>query len=188
MPGDDLLGAVDLLEQHDTRQHVGPGQLAEAEYQVSPFADFVRMAIGSTQQESHIAHTVILPAAQPVGELLAGQVLAAFITHHHTRTFGQGGQQGRTFAGLCGGFGFKFFEGEGPGQAARIFSAQIGYRAAGAAYGQSRDTHVRSGVSALFAVDMLGRPQLLELVERTHFGAEQMDDDVAGIEQNPVAL
>ncbi len=31
-------------------------------------------------------------------------------------------------------------------------------------------------------------PHLLDVVEGTHFGAEQMDDDAAGVDQHPVAL
>ena len=100
MAGDDLLGAVDLFQQHGAHHHVWPGHGAEGDDAPRPLDDTVVQPLGAADHEGELGHAFVSPHAQKLREILAGNFLTTRFEGHHDGAGGTGGFQQPGFAAL----------------------------------------------------------------------------------------
>lgn len=75
----DGLGAVDLLQQQHTDQHMGPGHGAEGEEKVRPFPDRGCEPIGTADDEDNLAIALIGERVEAARKIPAAERLAALV-------------------------------------------------------------------------------------------------------------
>ena len=61
MPGDDLLGTVELLGEHCAGQQVRPGHGAERQRQAASPQQILAMPVGTADQEGELGHALVAP-------------------------------------------------------------------------------------------------------------------------------
>ena len=81
LAGDDRQPPVNLLEQQDPYQPVGPGHGTEALAAGWRGRVSRGMAVGTADDEGHVLRPAIEVAAQEIGKGFAGHGLAAFVKH-----------------------------------------------------------------------------------------------------------
>jgi len=82
MPGQDGESPVQLLRKHGPRQEMRPGKPAEPQQQVGCGAGPGIMAIGWTQQEPHLANSLVAPPPQLLGKGLRRKRLSPLVKRH----------------------------------------------------------------------------------------------------------
>ena len=92
MASHDLLGAVNLFEQHDADHHVRPCLLPETEHHVGFVADLIREAHRAADQEGDAAGACVLNFLDGLREIEAAEAIAAFIEHDDEGVFIQLGE------------------------------------------------------------------------------------------------
>lgn len=189
--GENGAGAIELFCQHDADQLVRPDRWPEGQDQVRLRQNRTIMAVRAADTEYGFTPPVIAPATDLVGQGPGGQRLAALIQKDEDSTGRQGLGQGAAF------IGFRF-------QGA-IVDLELGRRAKAdrtAGRGGTREIIIHQfalGAGTDPAVRCQGefqlagrrfrihRPHLLQIVEAADFRAEQVHDNITGIDQHPVA-
>lgn len=196
MPGGDGGGAVELFGEHGADQHVGPGRLAEGNQQVGAAAQILAVAVRPADQEPGTAHTIVAPVAEQSGKILAREGFAALVEDHDAVIRGDAGREQARFVGARLAASLDLLDRErakADGAACTVETAGIvvdqrrfgaGFDAPDRRYDQphlGRDGHRCRSIA-------LGQPHAFEVVELAHLGPEDMHDDVARVDQRPVAL
>ena len=154
----------------------------------------------AADQESKVLNATIAPHLKPVREFPAGELITRFVKRNHSSRLWQG--PGKRLSFIPQSLDCRrptaiadFSQLDRPSQPFQIVVEQ-GFRGARfeAAYGGDRYVHRAIGRVSLRGPsdgNLLGReidrPHFLEAVEFAYFGPEQMDDDIAGIDQHPIA-
>ena len=170
--------AEQLLGEHRPRQQVRPGSAAEGEQQVGLRPPIVAMAVGGPDQEPRLAFSTVAPAFELRREFGRRQRLARVRRARSTRCCG--GSAGMvpprsgsslTFVGQL--IRFKY----------RSTSSASGDRPILPRATMCSSTYWRGARRRLFVAE---RPHSFQIVKISHFGTEQMDDHVVGVDQHPV--
>ena len=69
--GEDLLGAVELFQQHCADEKVGPGHRTQGENCIGLVENRFAQPFGAADREGDGSGTAITPGGEPVGELTA---------------------------------------------------------------------------------------------------------------------
>ena len=64
--GEDLLGAVKLLQQHAARQKMRPGHRAKRQCRVGALEDFDAESICTADRKGKFGHTLVAPCREPL--------------------------------------------------------------------------------------------------------------------------
>src|SRR5580658_5566902 len=129
MAGENLLRAVELLEQHGPGEEMGPGHDAERQQEMRLLANRVGEPLGAADEKSEIADAAVSPALYALGEAFARQRLAARIERHEGGSRRRRREQQRAFALLDLVRGKRTFlldvaEAERPGDSLGIISRE----------------------------------------------------------------
>ncbi len=129
MAGEDLLGTVELLEQHPAREQMRPGDAAEGDREISTGAGYLVEPVGAAQEKGEIGDARVAPGADAPGEPLARDQLAALVEGDHPRSRRQGRKQRRALARLALGGGQALFdvdllEGERPFEPSGVMAVE----------------------------------------------------------------
>ena len=180
MPGQDRRRPVELFHQHCAGEEVRPRHRAHRQQKIGPTTLFVRVPVRGTEHEARLAHTLVAPATKNGGKLLRRQVPASFVQQDDAA----GGQR---IAEAPAGFG-QFTQLDRPGQASFIARNEFGLgRSSDLAAGHDVEKHgLRSRAPGRGYLLVPEAPHPLEIVKAAHLGAKEVDDDVAGIDQDPV--
>ena len=84
MSGQDRKGPINLLQQHDSYELMGPGRSPEGEAQVRLLAQHLSKAFGTADDEKNVGASGIVPGTQPARESLAGNIVAASVKRRLT--------------------------------------------------------------------------------------------------------
>jgi len=198
MPGEDRHRPIDLLGRHASGELVRPGHGAEGEHGIS-FRKEIRIEpVRPADDKGQERHALIAAAGEIGGEFGARDVPAGFVT-------GDDSRRGAKQAADCLGFfalavlrtacpallDLALFDGgetqAAPGRrgAVEIALRQVALRA-GLCPSDRDEKKTHSADVAL--ARPISAPHLFEIVELPHFGTEQMDDDIAGVHQHPIAM
>ena len=79
MAGENLLGAVKLLQQQAARQKMRPGHRAKRQCRVGAVEDFATEAIGAADRKGEFCYTPAAPCGEPVGKTAARPHGAALV-------------------------------------------------------------------------------------------------------------
>src|SRR5262245_4677661 len=79
MAGQDGDGAIDLLQEHDPRQLMGPSCGAEGETEIGLLAEVRRHSVGAADEEGRRWPPLIAPALQLLAERRRSEIVAALI-------------------------------------------------------------------------------------------------------------
>jgi len=196
--GEDLLRAIKLLNEHAPDEKMRPGHGAERELQGRLLAHRRGQAVGAADEEGDIADAIAPPALKPLGERVAGQDGAVFVERDDHRARRHRGEQECAFAL----FQFRrrelspllhLADRERPSEALGIVSNEVGMRSRlEAADRHHVEAHGRRPGRGLgrhrgdFAEARA--PHLFQVVEGAGFRAEEVDDDVARVDQDPIAV
>jgi hypothetical protein len=71
MPSKDLLGAIELLQQHAANQEMRPRHPPERQCRGGAVEDRGAQTIGSADREGEFAHTLVTPRGEPISEIAA---------------------------------------------------------------------------------------------------------------------
>jgi hypothetical protein len=202
--GKDGRGAIELLGKHYAAKLMRPDHGAEADDEVGGGAQGGIVAIGSADDQRKAAPVLVAKASQNCSELVGREILAPLVEGDQHAALGQLRPEPGGLV-MTPGFGragapFSDFddaaEVKAERRAAFAESLQIALRkvllGAGLhpAYGQNSDLHSGASggsVNRLF-LEVGSLPHLFDVVEFPDFGTEDMDDDVAGIDQDPVGI
>lgn len=188
----DVVGAVELLRQHRPDQKVRPGGGPERQQEVGGSAGQIRQAVGAADDEGDIA-ALIAPLAKPLGEIDAAQIAPALIQDDARGAVRQARFDPPPFVVGVPALAAVDFDQVGlRADPRQITIDQLRFRLApGPADGDD-------GRPRLFGLRKVRRrrrsrrrlqaPHALQLVEGAHFGPEDVSDDIAGVDQHPVAL
>jgi hypothetical protein len=77
--GENLLGAVKLLQQHAAHQQMRPSHRAERQHRIGAGDKLPIEAVGATDRESEHGATLIAPLAETLGEITARPGKAALV-------------------------------------------------------------------------------------------------------------
>src|SRR5262245_10241287 len=82
MAGEQRHGAIELLEQHDAHELVGPRGGPEGEDEIGFVAQMSRYAIGSPDQEERCRPPIVPPACQVARKSDGAEIFALFVEDH----------------------------------------------------------------------------------------------------------
>jgi hypothetical protein len=197
MAGEDLLGAVKLLQQHAARQEMRPGHPAKRQCRVGAVEDFGTEAVGAADRKGECCDT---PAA-PCGELLRKTAArphgAALVEGDQPRPGRQCSEDQCRLARLqrSRGQALSYLELDDlyrRHDPRGIKCLKIGERTiAQLADGEKAEMDRRVPrllLANCFAVGERLAPKLFEIVVGADLGPEQVHDHIARIDQHPVAL
>ena len=190
---------VNLFKQHDTGQPMGPGHFAQREKLSGVFAGFGAVAVGAADQECKVLGALVEVALQEFGKTLAGHGFSALVEHK-----GKGLWSQRTGKQLClfslaliGSLGLGlgkigYCQLCNSGLAAKTLKAGLIFCREGLFRPglQLSDAHDLKA-HGLFGLGFLGRmlrPQFFQIIETANLGPEEMDDNINGVHQHPIAL
>jgi len=83
--GEDLLGAVKLLEQQAAHQQMRPGHRAERQCRLGTVEDFGAETIGTADRKGELRYALVAPRREPVGEAVARPHRAALVERDQPR-------------------------------------------------------------------------------------------------------
>jgi hypothetical protein len=192
---------VNLLRKHESRKPMGPSELSKAQLEVGAPFDFFAMTIRAADQECQIGNAAD-EAAEFVGEATGGQLLTSLFQGYDIRLGRNASEQKACFllspkGGRCCPRLRCFDETDGGdarlasqfrGTIQVIFGEGLLRCPLEPANGEDVQTHGQAGLDGNFLVGRQGRPKLFKIVEASDFGAEKMNDYVAGVDKNPIAL
>ncbi len=216
-------GPIELFQQHDSHQLVGPGRGAERHRGGRLLAQAGREPVGGSDDEHDRGSILRPPSLQLAGEGRAGHVLSALVHDDGHGALGNDigdgdrffepaplgiaraalsdlddveGVQAGSAAGIGGAFAEAFHKlalgtllqpanGDDHDPHARRYARRRSRSSPVSRPEKSRD---RSELARPPSLRPRRRPHLLEIVEGADFGAEHVDDDVAGVDQYPVAM
>jgi len=92
MPGENLLGAVELFQKHAAGKEVRPGHRAERNNRVGPFDDHRSKSFRATDRERQRGYTLIAPGTKSLREIAARPPGALFIERDKTSARGHRGK------------------------------------------------------------------------------------------------
>jgi hypothetical protein len=197
MAGEDLLGAVELLEQQASNQEMRPGHRAKRQYRIGAIEDFGTEPVGATDRESDLGCTLITPRREPVGETTARARRAVLIEGDKPCPDRQCREDQCRLARLqrCRRQALphlKLDYRDRRNDPRHIKRLQPGKRAtAQPADGENAEAD-RRGVPRLLANRLAVRqgfaPELFEIVVGAGLGPEQVHDHITGIDKHPIAL
>src|SRR5262249_38140331 len=81
MAGQDGEGAIELLQEHDPRQLMGPGGSPEGEAKIGLLAEALRHPVGAADEESRRRPALVAPPLQLLAECRRREIVAAFVEH-----------------------------------------------------------------------------------------------------------
>jgi hypothetical protein len=100
MAGEDLLGAVELFEQHAPDQQVRPSHRAQRQDRLGAVEDRRGETIGAADREGKFGYTLVAPTCEPVGETTARPRRATFVEGDKVRSGRQSPEDQRGLARL----------------------------------------------------------------------------------------
>lgn len=194
--GQNRYGTVDLFGQHDPYKLVRPDGRPEGEHQIGCRQHAAIMSVRTPDAEHHFAATAITPLAQFAGEIRRFEGLAALIKQYEFHIRAKAFGQGPAFVHLCLeiaiinlGFGHRTEAYTAPRNRASIdvIIDELAFRAGTDTPDRCHaQLHSDGRVCRRCRGLRIDRPHLLQIVEGAHFGTEEMDDDIASINQYPV--
>ena len=98
MPGQDLLGAVELFQQQRPGEQVRPGHRAERQHGIGARDNRGTETVGAADREGERAGAAVAPAREPVGKDAAGPRFAPLVERDKS---GADGQRGEDQPGLA---------------------------------------------------------------------------------------
>jgi hypothetical protein len=197
MAGEDLLGPVELLQQHAARQKMRPGHPAKRQSRIGAVEDFGAEAVGAANRKSKFCYTRKAPGSELVGKIAARPHCAALVEGDQPRPGRQYAEDQCRLARFQRGRGqalphLEFDDRDRRHDPRGIKHLQIGERTvAQPADGEKAEVDrrvPRLRLADCFAVGERLAPKLFEIVIGANLGAEQMHDHIARIDQHPVAL
>jgi hypothetical protein len=207
-------GPVKLFQQHHASHLVWPSRRAECDRQLGVISQFGRKSVRAADDENSIHNRLVAPAPEMAGKYNAVDILATLVEQDHEGSWGNCRGDSRRFLGAArrsisrAAFGY-FMDLKWPKAelatdfveplpiAFRKLPLRTLLQPADGDHDKAheRKTTMRSRrfVVGLVPLDRLrGRralePQSLEIVELAHLGSEHVQDDIAGIDQHPVAI
>ncbi len=186
-------GTVQLFRQHHPHQQVRPDHLAKTKGILRPIPQDRRYAIRAADDKGHVLPPIITPFRQMCCKFRRGYQRAAFVQRHNHCT-------GRNRAAQQIGLGdhaaalfilnLMFNNRANPQRTpAAVNTLQIIidqsplWSGAQPPYCTDMQPHGRSGP----AMGAAGQPHLFKIIELAHFGAEDVNDHIASINQHPIA-
>jgi len=197
MTGENLLGAVKLLQQHAARQKMRPGHRAKRQRRVGVVEDFGAEAIRTADRKGKFCHALVAPCREPFGKTAARPHGAALIEGDQPRPGRQRPEDQSRLAHLQRRRGQVLPDLELDDRDRRhdprgIKRLQLGERTvAQLAYGEKAEADRRVSRLRLencLAVGERLAPKLFEIVVGADLGPEQMHYHVTRVDQHPVAL
>jgi hypothetical protein len=193
--GEDLLRAVQLLQQHRADEQVRPGHCTERQDRIGLVENGLTEPVGAANRESHGPGAVIAPGGKPAGQVAARPFLTAFIERNKARIRRPGGEEQFGLARLQlrrrqFPFLFHFDDRRRRNEPVGIVGLKIVERTSAQAADREQVTADRRSplLQNRFDVRQIRTPHFFEIVIGADFRPEEMDDDIAGVEQHPIAL
>ena len=84
--GEDLLGAVELFQQHPAHQQMRPGHRAERQHPVGARDELSIEPLGPTDRKGERRGALVAPLTEPLGELAARPGGATLVERDKPRT------------------------------------------------------------------------------------------------------
>ncbi len=100
MAGVDLLGAVELFEEHAAREQMRPGHPAERDDRIGVLDNPGREALGAADRKGEQGGAAVAPGREPVGKIPAGPGRALLVERDEPGAGGPGGEDQLGFAQL----------------------------------------------------------------------------------------
>jgi hypothetical protein len=195
--GEDLLGAIELLEQQATHQKMWPGHWAKRQYRIGTVKDFGAETFGAADRKGEFCHTLIAPRREPIGKTAARPHGAALIEGDQPRSGRQCLDDQCRFARLQRRRGqalphLELDNRDRRNDPPRIKRLQLGKRATAQPADGEKAEADRRGVLGLLASRLAVRqgfaPELFEVIVGAGLGPEQVHDHITGIDKHPIAL
>jgi hypothetical protein len=199
MAGENRHGAINLLGRHDACHLVRPRHRSKSEDEIRRGAEIGIEAIRTADDETQHGNALIAAYSEIGSKLCAREISAGLI---------EGDAPARTTENRADCFRFvahallraaclsfvdlTMLDDKSETAAGRCRPIEIALRQIplgsyfGSSHRDEQKTHVDSTGPAL-AGPILA-PHFFKIVELTHFGPEEMDDNVASIHQNPIAM
>ena len=197
MPSDDHFSTIKLFSQHRPEQHMRPGLAAESKGHAGMIKHSPVMTVSPADGKDSVTATAIALAADHLSQVFGGDIAAVRV---HGDQHGIGGQRGENALTLVAGpgdalwfFGDQFNKPALMGEFSEPVAGEaIFFPAATLADGNDMELHrskclISSHINGDAFVKVLISPHFLKLIEIADFRPEQMDDNIAGINQNPIA-
>ena len=190
--GEDLLGAIELLEQHAANQQMGPRHRSEGQGRVGAVENRGTVTIGPANREGELRQTLVAPSSYPIGKSTARPRDAPLI-EGDKRDAGRQGTEDQ--------FGLARWEPppaiielddhRGRQDPSGIERLELLQRPV-AQLTDNKEAETDEGCPELlpnrFAVGQGLAPHLFEIVIGPDFWPEQVHDDIARVDQHPVAM
>ena len=192
-PAHDRRCAIDLFGQHGPDQGVRPGLGSKGETFLRRGQDLGVKAIRAADNDNEFADPVVAKLGQVAGEGARGTCGAVFIAGDDVgavQTIQQGIRFAR-FAGLSRLYldNLNRSQTMSPPRRCRADGIVLSERGLSPApqLADTEQSDLQRGLDAHPAMGGVYGPDLLQIIKTAYFGPEDMDNDVAGVDQHPVA-
>ena len=96
----DLLGTVELFEEHAAREQMWPGHAAQRDDRIGALDNRRPEPLGAADREGEGGGAAVAPGSEPVGEIAAGPGRALLVERDEPGAGGPGGEDQLGFAQL----------------------------------------------------------------------------------------
>ena len=192
--GEDLLGAVKLFQQQAAHHEMRPSHRAERKNRVGTLDNRWTEPVGAADGEGECRRAAVAPGGEPVGELAARPELPAFVERDEYRASRHRSedQLGLVCLQLRRRQLFLLLELDDRRwrlEPFEILGLQLAERAAALfADGEDEGADGQALLPGRFGVGQVRAPHFFKIVMGADFRPEDVDDDVAGVDQHPIAL
>ncbi len=208
MTRDNLLRAIDLLHQHHSRQAMRPRHFSKSNHCCGSRQKLLSMSVGPTDRKRQFRDPVIAPGGHPPGKIRTRPLRPMLIEGNDCCAISDRIEQNPAFLDprLRGGqspLQFDLTDDNRPGEPFCIIVEQRATRGvAQPTDGSNHDSHGWDYSLLTMAISGLGvsrglafphngglkPPHFFDRIKIADLGAEEMDHDIAAIDQHPVAL